>query len=40
MDSDGVINGSLRRNGTLELVYLESAGADQSAGLIRLQRKD
>jgi hypothetical protein len=37
VDQDGVVNGSLRGNGTLELVYLEPGSADQSAGVIQLQ---
>jgi hypothetical protein len=39
VDEDGVVNGRLRSNGTLELVYLEPAKSDQSAGVIRLQRE-
>jgi hypothetical protein len=39
VDEDGVVNGRLRSNGTLELVYLEPGKADQSAGVIRLQKQ-
>jgi hypothetical protein len=39
VDQDGVVNGRLRSNGTLELVYLEPGRTDQSAGVIRLQKQ-
>jgi hypothetical protein len=39
VDQDGVVNGRLHSNGTLELVYLEPGKSDQSAGVIRLQRE-
>ena len=38
VDEDGVINGVLRSNGTLELVYLEPGTTDASAATIRLRR--
>jgi hypothetical protein len=40
VDRDGVINGSLRPSGTLELIYLEPGKVDQSAGVIQLEREN
>jgi hypothetical protein len=38
VDEDGTINGTLRADGTLELVYLEPGTTDASAAVIRLRR--
>jgi hypothetical protein len=39
VDEDGTINGRLRPNGTLELVYLEPGTTDAAASVVRLRRR-
>jgi hypothetical protein len=38
VDTDGDINGALRSNGTLELVYQEPGTSDAAAAVVRLRR--
>jgi hypothetical protein len=38
VDEDGTINGTLRADGSLELVYLEPGTIDAAAAVIRLRR--
>ncbi len=38
VDSDGDINGALRANGTLEMIYQEPGTSDAAAAVVHLRR--